>query len=44
MNPDFDEMYRLTALKYMVEIAKKKKVASYQLEQNVSNEPLLPLK
>lgn len=42
MNPDLDEMYRLTALKYMKEITKKKKVASYQL-QETTNEPVLPL-
>lgn len=42
MNPEFDEMYRLTALKYMKEIAKKKKVASYQL-QETTDEPVLPL-
>ena len=44
MNPQLDEMYRLTALKYMAEIAKKKKVASYQLQQETNNQPLLPLK
>ena len=42
MNSEFDEMYRLTALKYMTQIAKKKKVASYQL-QETTNEPVLPL-